>query len=174
MSATFEVGLRIRLVPKTPGKLVRDAVELVTMHERFGPRERRTIGDVIRRGIWRNFQTESWGGGQPWVRLRPRTIQERRELGFAGEHPILKRTGSLRDSIIIPTHPLHDEQWGTFAGATVVVIRSEDERIPTLAGGSPWENIPPRPIFLLGPRELSAIGDIIEWVLQKKARSEGF
>lgn len=56
----------------------------------------RTAIRVFIEHVGETFATEGFG---KWAPLAPRTVEERIALGYGGEHPILVRTGSLRDSL---------------------------------------------------------------------------
>jgi phage gpG-like protein len=54
-------------------------------------------GTLLLKDIQINFDKEGeWVGG--WQPLKPATVQQRKRLGFGGEHPILHRTGAYKRS----------------------------------------------------------------------------
>lgn len=59
------------------------------------------IGDSLARAERRQFKSEGNYGSAGWAPLAPRTVRERQRLGYGGEHPILVRTGDLRDSLTV-------------------------------------------------------------------------
>jgi hypothetical protein len=54
--------------------------------------------------VLERFKTEGKSAGQSWVALSPSTIKERIKLGFPGQHPILMRSGTLREGAA--QHPI--------------------------------------------------------------------
>lgn len=56
------------------------------------------VTQAIREGFAENFTGERRGTGQSWAALQPSTVFDRIRHGYGGSHPILVRTGSLRDS----------------------------------------------------------------------------
>ena len=48
----------------------------------------------------RRFTTEGKSGGQDWNGLTVATQAQRRKQGFPGPHPILVRSGTLRDAVV--------------------------------------------------------------------------
>lgn len=113
--------------------------DLATLGE-LGPREAVLLADAGRRGLALNWERESSPDGGRWVDLRPFTQRERRRLGFAARHPILQRTGDLKESFTEPGHSRHIYQVGHWDGSTVVVIGARENpatpgRIPLLNNG---------------------------------------
>lgn len=60
--------------------------------------------DTFRKEISMQFNTEGAHGGHPWQQLASSTVLDRISKGFPGEHPILQRTGRLRDSLTEENH----------------------------------------------------------------------
>lgn len=54
--------------------------------------------DIIVTAMKDNFAGE-WDGTEHWQQLAPRTVEDRIRKGFPGSHPILERTGRLKNSI---------------------------------------------------------------------------
>lgn len=113
--------------------------DLATLGE-LGPREAVLLADAGRRGLALNWEHESAPDGGRWVALRPFTQKERRRLGFAPQHPILQRTGDLKESFTEPGHARHIYQVGHWNAGTVVVIGARENpdtpgRIPLLNRG---------------------------------------
>lgn len=54
--------------------------------------------EIVTRAIDNNFATES-AAGETWAPLAERTVRERIQQGYGGEHPILERTKELRGSM---------------------------------------------------------------------------
>ena len=78
--------------------------------ERPGNAEQRKVFDAINLGFQSNFSAEGNVSGK-WKPLAPRTIFQRRRDGFAGQHPILVQTGSLRASFVRRGAPDHVEEF---------------------------------------------------------------
>lgn len=95
--------------------------------------------DVVAK-IVENFETES-DDGTPWAELRPRTVQERRELGFPGEHPILYRTGQLFLSLTVNAVV---EREDSGSGRASLAMGTDDARFRELQQGR--EDMEPRPM----------------------------
>ena len=55
---------------------------------------------ILPKILKRRFTTEGKSGGFPWGDLSPETQTQRRKQGFPGPHPILMRTGTLRDAVV--------------------------------------------------------------------------
>jgi len=146
----------------------------------LGHRELEKIADAGRRGIALNFSTES-AGGEKWPLLAPWTVAERQSLGFAGEHPILQRTGALKRSLIDPNHPLNVTEVSThgFYGhlmRILIELGSSDERFPILhAGGVSDEGyyIPPRPMTVLGTEAIRQLETSIIFVIEERWKRLG-
>lgn len=146
----------------------------------LGHRELEKIADAGRMGIALNFTTES-AGGEKWPPLAPWTVSERQELGFAGEHPILVRSGSLKLSLTNPRHPLNLTDVSTHGGYSYIErihieLGSLDERFPILhVGGITDEGyyIPPRPMTVLGDVAISRLHDTIIYVIEERWKRLG-
>lgn len=146
----------------------------------LGSREIEKVADAGRRGIALNFATES-AGGEPWPHLAPMTVEERRSLGFAGEHPILQRTGSLKESLTDPSHPLNITNVLThgyygYRERIYIELSSADERFPLLQAGGLTDlgyYIPPRPMTLLGIEAIRQLEDTIIYVVGERWKRLG-
>jgi len=111
------------------------------------------IAETVREGFAYNFDVEAAGGEEPWEPLAPRTVAERRALGFGPEHPILIRTRELYYSLVDEQHPLNYFWIEQNAGRLTMEFGSLDRRFPLLhAGGVNEEGyyVPPRPMTVLG------------------------
>ena len=165
--------MRITLRP-TP-ESIRQFDRLIAPLERIsarleGPMER-VGGDAIRQAFAQNFSSEGQGG---WPQLSEAwTVPERRRLGYAGEHPILKRTGSLMRSVTERGHPLHtSEVRQTGAGRFTVEIGSEDRRYNLLHFGGRTALgtvIPARPMAILWPQQEEQIEQALIWAADQAA-----
>lgn len=145
----------------------------------LGPREAVLLADAGRRGLALNWERESSPDGGRWVDLRPFTQKERRRLGFAARHPILQRTGDLKESFTEAGHARHIYQVGHVPGGTVVVIGARENpatpgRIPLLNRGGvnpSGRRVAPRPFIGFSEtatRWLEGQADAI--ILQRVAR----
>ena len=69
-------------------------------------------GDSVwKREIGRVFQNEGNPDGEKWVGLSKTTAKERKKKGFGAYHPILVRTGRLRDSVVGRTKDTIDNMY---------------------------------------------------------------
>ena len=147
-------------------------------------REAEIVADTARRGIAVNFERQSAPDGTPWHPLAPMTQAERKRgidhrgipFRVAPQHPILRRTGDLRDSFTDPRHPRNVTQVGWWNGDTVIVLGAEDDpqtpdRIRKLHAGGLTETgrvIPPRPFVGLGDTALNQVGNQARAVLRQR------
>lgn len=96
----------------------------------------------------KNFMSEGGDVGG-WAALKERTVMEREEKGFGGEHPILIRYGDLRR--VVATSLVTAKRPATFAltdadGKTVqVTVQSRDGRMNVVASGEKAGNQVPGP-----------------------------
>lgn len=157
--------ITLRLAQNT---IADDLDKLIRRIANPGPRQTRSIGDAIRRGFQDNFTTEGSASGQPWRPLAQQTIQQRIELGFAGEHPILVRTGRYRASFVQLGAPGQYESIRRTGGSLIVEEGSDDERADDLGLGT--FRIPPRPVTELGPRSEKRIMDTIDFMIDQLER----
>lgn len=148
-----------------------EAWDMITAIMDLGNRERHKIAEAVRLGFSWNFAHES-AGGEPWPHLAPMTINIRRHLGFAGEHPILQRTKELKRSLVEAGHPLHlyiEEE--PAPGDLVMEFGSLDDRFPLLHAGGTTEDghpVPPRPMTVLGDQSIERLYDTIVYVFEER------
>jgi len=176
------VGLELTQTPDEAWEMIENLLNL-------GLRERHKIAEAARLGIAWNFAHES-AGGQPWAPLAPMTVGIRRELGFAGQHPILQRTRELKSSLVDETHPLNvyiEEE--PQEGDIHMEFGTSDSRFPLLhaggyiggflkpvPGGIPvgviggGAYVPARPMTVLGDEAISRLEDTIIYVLKERWR----
>lgn len=146
----------------------------------LGDREIEKIADAGRRGIALNFTTES-AGGEPWPHLAAMTVEQRRSLGFAGEHPILQRSGSLKRSLVEGGHPLNITDVSThgyhaYLERIYIELGSADERFPLLhAGGwiDPLHYVPPRAMTVLSDTAIQRLDATIQYVMEERWKRLG-
>ena len=154
---------------------------LTRMVHIYEPLERRMdkVADRIRLGFQRNFETES-GGGQPWETLAPFTVAERNRLRqehgwpITGEHPILRRTGELRQSVIEKGHPLHVCEISRDWSGVMVEVGSDDSRFAILHAGGKNESgayVPPRPMTVLSDEDIDGLQRVLEWIVGELAKN---
>lgn len=105
------------------------------------------VSAAIRQGFAENFAAEAVGDIAPWDPLSPRTVLERIQAGFPGEHPILVRTGSYRASFIDRNASDHVEEVTATGSGFVLDVGSEDDRAEVLEFGS--GKVPERPVTIL-------------------------
>lgn len=165
--------IRITLKPTQSSRQTFE--RLITPLEQIATRLERPVerigGDAIRRAFAENFATEGQGG---WPALSDAwTVPERRALGYAGEHPILKRTGQLMRSVTERGHPLHTSQViPTGSGRFTVEIGSEDIRYNMLHFGGRTALgtvIPARPMAILHGHQAQQVADALIWAADQAA-----
>ncbi len=123
-------------------------------------------GDALRRAFAENFSSEGHG---EWANLASMTVEERRALGYAGEHPILVREGNLRESVTNPAHPLHIQEmqnWGSRHRLTLS-LGSEDPRYERLHFGDEDDKLPARPMMVLWAQQEPAVEMALVWAVEQ-------
>lgn len=136
----------------------------------LGVREKHKVAEAVRLGIAWNFAHES-AGGQAWPPLAPMTVGIRRSLGYAGEHPILQRSGRLKNSLIDERHPMNLYIEEEDEGDLSMEFGSLDPHFPLLHAGGFTEGghpVPPRPMTVLGDEAISRLRGTIEYVLSER------
>mgnify|MGYP006969396131 FL=1 len=144
-----------------------DLDRLIDRISRPGPRQTRHIADAIRQQFAENFTRQGSGAGQ-WARLAPSTIAQRRRLGFAGQRPILVRTGRYRASFTQRGAANHYETVQYRGGYTTIDVGSDDERGEWLERGT--RRMPARPVTLLGDDQSDNIMRVIDFVVRSLER----
>lgn len=89
----------------------------------------------------RHFDSEGAHGGTPWPDLAVSTQYDRRTQGYPPDHPILVRSGMLRDSFVDPEAPGSISEHGPFRwargstveGAAAHQTGTKDGRLPKRA-----------------------------------------
>lgn len=125
------------------------------------PADVRRLDRAVRAEFARNFARQGSAGGA-WPVLAPRTVRERRKLGY-GPTPILIRSGSYYRTFAQDGNPNHIMALTLHAGGWALDVGSSDERASTLEFGtldsSGPRRIPPRPVTRLGEAQKRRIAD---------------
>jgi hypothetical protein len=137
---------------------------------RAAPLIERKGGDYIRLRFKRNFEAE--GFPEKWRPLAPRTVEQRRKLGFAGEHPILQRTRALKRSVVEQAHPynLTKVEVKPRKGTVTLTLGSTDPRFGLLHGGGTTPTggvVPARPMVVLGEADLPGLDNALAFVIDQ-------
>lgn len=166
-----------------------DLERLIDRISRPGNGQTRKIADGVRQGFQENFSSEGAAAGSPWRPLAPRTIATRQRLGWAGSHPILKRTGKYEASFVNASNSSHIENISSSGAGITIEVGSElanriHERggvtdIPSRQEGrSGWMHVggargvfvPARPVLGLGDAQEDRIVRIIDFVIDQTTR----
>jgi hypothetical protein len=122
---------------------------------------------TIRDGFHASFDRQ--GGRTRWPALAPRTVEERRRLGFPPRRPILERTGALRRHVV--TTPAVTRR--TPSGAELRIepgnVVDGVPKYRALAKGSPSSNLPARPMVVLTPDQSARVAGAISRALRQRA-----
>ena len=124
----------------------------------------KAIADIVRWSFAENFADERAGDEGDWEPLAPRTVAERINQGYSGEHPILKRSGDYKDSFTNPTDAEHVEILEYTSSGWDLFVGSQDDRINLLEVGG-WHNgsyVPARPVLYLGSEQEYRIGTALD------------
>ena len=194
MAGEAQIQFTIKLLrPSDPTEVGSEALRLARSISQITRDELIQITEPVRAGFKENFETES-AAGDPWQVLAKRTQDEREELGFDREHPILVRKGDYKKSWLDVNDPnnaleLTEKGFymggGEFLGSNVILIMvgSNDPRVPKLSGaememasafeafdvGSMPGVVPPRPVHKIMDHYADVIGWSIEGLLTMKA-----
>lgn len=167
-----------------------DLERLVDKIARPGNGNLRKIADGVRQGFQENFSSEGAASGEPWKSLAGRTVATRQRLGWAGSHPILKRTGKYEASFVNANNSSHIEEISSGAGGVTIDVGSQlanriHERggmtsIPSLqegrggwmhVGGARKVFVPKRSVLGLGDRQEDRLVRIIDFVIGEIEKS---
>ncbi len=129
-----------------------------------GQAEIQPIRDAIHLAFAENFDREGSGSGL-WAALAERTVLERLELGYPGDHPILIRSGEYADTWINQDAPGHGSEIEAEAATWRIAEGSNDPRAPALEFGGP--RLPARPVADLSDWQIEAIAADVEQVLDR-------
>lgn len=120
--------------------------------------------NVVRRGLDENFRNEGTPGSS-WTPLVKWTQRVRARQGYHPQHPILQRTGGLRESFA-PGGALGFSRYetrGSKRGVALLQIGSSHPLAALLEGGNPSSNLPARPITSEIPQNhMSELGDVLD------------
>lgn len=155
--------MRLVATIKSHQEFVKIMDGFINWPSRAGDRVERKVGDYIRQKFARNFTEE--GHPDKWVALAPMTVQQRRRLGFGGEHPILQRTRELKRSVVERGHQYNLSQVTTGRTKITLVLGSTDPRFVALHAGT--SRIPARPMVVLGDDDIQGLDDEIMFVIEQ-------
>lgn len=127
------------------------------------------VADVVRQGYQGVF-TNQGGASGAWRALAPMTVIDRIEKGFAGNRPILVRTGRLRASFVQRGATDHVDDYSTTSEGWELEVGSNDERSHDLHFGT--RRIPARPIVDLSPEAEERIASVIDFVIGEMTKRE--
>lgn len=136
------------------------------------PKVLESIVPTIRAAHRATFDTEGAAGRGAWAALAPRTLRDRRRLGY-GPGPKLVRTGALRD------HVLSTPAKVTRRGDTTELRIEPDpdvggvRKYRALALGRPEINLPGRPMVAVGPASARTITSALQRALRARAAAAG-
>ena len=116
------------------------------------------ITGIMLDAVEENFEQEGRPG--KWTPLAEATVEERRELGFGPEHPILQRTGTLAASI--QAQSSHNE-----ATVSTNLRYAAIQHFGGKAGRNKKVTIPPRPFMVLAGEDEDEIAGILKEALRK-------
>lgn len=129
---------------------------------------------TIREQFRLNFEGEK--GRRPWPALAPRTVAERRRLGYGGAHPILVRTGALRQHVL--RTPAQTRRVGSGAELRIAPSPSVNGvpkyRVLARGGRTPsGGRIPPRPMVVIDAQGAVRVTSAISRALRARAAANG-
>lgn len=133
--------------------------------ERPGNGEIRQVATAIAQGHQANFSGERSGSGEAWAELSRVTVLERVQQGYPGAHPILRRSGRLRDSLVNPAHPDHYQAVNRAAdGWSLEVGTNVDYALDLEVGAG---RMPARPFTGLSDDAENRIVTVLEHVIDQ-------
>ena len=132
-----------------------------------GNGQTRALADGIRQQFQANFTRQGSGAGA-WAALAPSTARQRQQQGYAGNRPILVRTGQLRASFVDRGAADHYERiWQSAVGLTVEVGSDDPRAIFHERGTS---RMPARPVTLLDDAQGEALFRLVDFVVVQTER----
>lgn len=147
-----------------------DLEQLIDKISRPGNGQTRMIADGIRQQFQANFTRQGSGSGN-WAPLAPSTVEQRRRFGFAGNRPILVRSGSYRDSFVGRGSDNYENIQTTGFGL-IIDVGSDDRRGPWLERGT--SKMPARSVTLLDDGQSNQLADLVEFVIGQIERQAGW
>lgn len=140
--------------------------------ERPGAGEIRQVATAVAQGHQDNFSNERSGSGDVWPELSRVTVLERVQQGYPGAHPILRRSGRLRDSLVNPAHADHYQAVNRSAdGWSLEVGTNVDYALDLEVGAG---RMPARPFTDLSDEAENRIATVLEFVIfQAQAATVG-
>ena len=166
--------MKAKLVLTDFPRLERKVEELTSIPARLTPGEQRKIGDRIRLGFQHSFTSEgegAGGSGTAGAEHRRQPAADRRSVGSRRRSPNPQAVRKLRSSWVDRSDRNHWEQWGSFAGMTVVTVGSVHRLAPYHSGGT--ANMPARRVEVLTEQDLDGIGDTIGFVFSERLNRGG-
>lgn len=146
----------------TSNPIAADLERLIDKIANPGPRQRRMIGGAARERMAENFTRQGSGNG-PWPQLAPATVRERQRLGFAGNRPILVRTGAKRSRFTNVNDGSHISRVFRSGGFTVFEEGSADDLDLFHERGT--IRMPQRSVTLLDAGQENRIFNVVELML---------
>ena len=98
-------------------------------------------------------------------------MEQRRRFGFAGNRPILVRSGSYRDSFVGRGSDNYENIQTTGFGL-IIDVGSDDRRGPWLERGT--SKMPARSVTLLDDGQSNQLADLVEFVIGQIERQAGW
>jgi len=143
-----------------------DAERLIDRITRPGNGNSRKLADGIRQQFQANFTRQGSGAGA-WAPLAPATVAQRRAQGYAGQRPILVRSGDYRRSFLERGGDNHERIWQSAVGLSVEV-GSDDYRARELELGT--SRIPARPVTILDDNQDESLVRLIDYMVNEIER----
>lgn len=147
-----------------------DLDQLINRISNPGSAQKRSIADAVRQRVAENFTRQGSANGH-WAALSPYTVRQRQELGYAGNRPILVRSGRFRASHVDRSNTHHYENISTTGSGFVVETGSDDERDVELQRGTRF--MPARPVNILDDGQEARISDVIDFVIRQIEQNLG-
>ena len=120
----------------------------------------------VNESVQSRFKKETGPSGRKWAQLKPTTVRERKSKGFGPSHPILERTGRLKNDI-----------WYRIEKKNVVRIGTSVSYAPWVHGQRPGQensakNTKARPFLWFNRKDMNKIGDIFtKWSFRTLVRA---
>lgn len=116
------------------------------------------VDPLLRQKTEQVFASEGEALGQKWQDLTPFTVQDRKNHGFPGEHPINVRTGQMKKHLIdapprIAIHSLGATMWSPGNNPSGKL----GKKIQTAQQGDPSVHTPARPVLGVDTTDLEIV-----------------